>query len=78
MISSSIVGSTLPDAFKSISQPANYVVKLLNNLSFVQSAPILCAGVTAYEALKQLELITESYVGILGAAGKLVLRSFCD
>ena len=33
---------------------------------------MLCAGVTAYKALKQLDLIAGNFVGILGAAGGLV------
>ena len=33
---------------------------------------MLCAGVTAYKALKQLDLIAGKFVGILGAAGGLV------
>ena len=55
---------------------ANFIVRLPDNLSFVQAAPVLCAGVTAYKALKQLELIAGSFIGILGAAGGLVLKSY--
>ncbi|KAH7126512.1 alcohol dehydrogenase [Dactylonectria estremocensis] len=49
--------------------PERYVVALPEDLSAVQLAPVMCAGVTAYKALKSSEAIPGSWVAVSGAAG---------
>jgi propanol-preferring alcohol dehydrogenase len=48
---------------------ANYVGKLPSQLSFEEAAPILCAGVTAYKGLKELEIRAGEWVVISGIGG---------
>ncbi|ETS63202.1 hypothetical protein PaG_02985 [Moesziomyces aphidis] len=55
-----------------------YAVSYANHLSIIpdalpldQAAPILCAGVTVYKALKEAQLIPGQYVAIPGAGGGL-------
>ena len=50
---------------------ANYVGRVPDNVSFAQSAPILCAGVTTYKALKETEAKPGQWVAIIGACGGL-------
>ncbi|KAH6980753.1 chaperonin 10-like protein [Ilyonectria sp. MPI-CAGE-AT-0026] len=49
--------------------PERYVTPLPEDLSAEQLAPIMCAGVTAYKALKCSEAIPGSWVAVSGAAG---------
>jgi len=49
--------------------PANYVVKVPENLSFEEVAPIFCAGVTTYKALKVSEAKPGDWVAIYGIGG---------
>jgi len=51
--------------------PAAYVVPIPSGLGFEQTAPILCAGVTVYKALKESEARPGQFVLIVGAAGGL-------
>lgn len=48
---------------------ADYVVKLPNNLSYQQAAPLFCAGVTTYKALKVSEAKPGQWVAIFGIGG---------
>jgi alcohol dehydrogenase, propanol-preferring len=50
---------------------ASHAVKLPDNLSFEQAAPILCAGVTSYKGIKEAELRPGQFIGIVGAGGGL-------
>jgi len=50
---------------------ANYVGRIPDGLSFSQAAPILCAGVTTYKALKETEARPGEWVAIIGACGGL-------
>ena len=50
---------------------AAYVGRIPDALSFSQAAPILCAGVTTYKALKETEAKPGQWVAILGACGGL-------
>ena len=50
---------------------ANYVGRIPDNVSFAQAAPILCAGVTTYKALKETEAKPGQWVAIIGACGGL-------
>ena len=45
--------------------------RIPDNVSFAQSAPILCAGVTTYKALKETEAKPGQWVAIIGACGGL-------
>lgn len=49
--------------------PANYVAKIPNHVDPVEIAPILCAGVTTYKALKVSEAKPGDWVAIYGIGG---------
>ena len=49
--------------------PANYVVKIPDNLDYAEVAPIFCAGVTTYKALKVSEAKAGDWVAIFGIGG---------
>ena len=48
---------------------ADYLARIPSGLSFVASAPILCAGVTTYKGLKMTEAKPGEWVVISGAGG---------
>lgn len=48
---------------------ADYLGRIPNNLSFVDAAPILCAGVTTYKGLKETEARPGAWVVISGVGG---------
>src|ERR1700687_5927738 len=48
---------------------ADYLGRIPKNLSFVDAAPILCAGVTTYKGLKQTNTRPGEWVVISGAGG---------
>jgi propanol-preferring alcohol dehydrogenase len=48
---------------------ADYLGRIPKNLSFVDAAPILCAGVTTYKGLKMTEAKAGEWVVISGAGG---------
>lgn len=48
---------------------ADYVGQLPDGLSYVQAAPILCAGVTVYKGLKVLDAKAGDWVAISGVGG---------
>ena len=48
---------------------ANYVGHLPNNVSFIDIAPILCAGVTVYKALKATDTQPGDWVVVSGIGG---------
>jgi propanol-preferring alcohol dehydrogenase len=54
-----------------VTAPAMFSSKIPDGLSFVQAAPILCAGVTSYKALKDLNLKPGNFATIVGAGGGL-------
>lgn len=47
----------------------NYVVKIPNNLSYVDAAPLFCAGVTTYKALKVADVKPGQWAAIIGVGG---------
>ncbi|HEY0601697.1 MAG TPA: zinc-binding dehydrogenase [Herpetosiphonaceae bacterium] len=49
--------------------PANYVARIPDALSFVDAAPILCAGVTTYKGLKETDTRPGEWVVISGIGG---------
>ncbi|WP_345240067.1 alcohol dehydrogenase AdhP [Pontibacillus salipaludis] len=48
---------------------ANYVVTIPDNLDYVEAAPLFCAGVTTYKALKVGEAKPGDWVAIYGIGG---------
>jgi propanol-preferring alcohol dehydrogenase len=48
---------------------ADYVAPLPANLSFAEAAPVLCAGVTTYKALKVADIKPGQWVAIYGVGG---------
>lgn len=52
-----------------LTAPANYVARLPDDLDFVHAAPLLCAGVTTYKGLKELEVKPGDWVVISGVGG---------
>ncbi|HEY0736105.1 MAG TPA: alcohol dehydrogenase AdhP [Herpetosiphonaceae bacterium] len=48
---------------------ANYVARIPDSLSFVDAAPILCAGVTTYKGLKETDTRPGDWVVISGIGG---------
>jgi len=50
---------------------ASYVGRIPDGVSFTQAAPVLCAGVTTYKALKETEVKPGQWVALLGACGGL-------
>lgn len=48
---------------------AHYVAPIPANLSFEEAAPVLCAGVTTYKALKVADLRAGQWVAIYGVGG---------
>ncbi len=48
---------------------ADYVARMPRDLSFVDAAPILCAGVTTYKGLKETETRPGEWVVISGVGG---------
>ncbi len=49
--------------------PAAYVVKIPDNLGFAEAAPIFCAGVTTYKALKVTGAQAGEWIAIYGIGG---------
>ena len=49
--------------------PAAYVARLPDRLDFIEAAPILCAGVTTYKGLKELDARAGEWVVISGIGG---------
>lgn len=49
--------------------PADYVGRLPDGLSFMEAAPILCAGVTTYKGLKETDTKPGDWVAIVGVGG---------
>jgi propanol-preferring alcohol dehydrogenase len=48
---------------------ADYLGRIPKNLSFVDAAPILCAGVTTYKGLKETDARPGEWVVISGVCG---------
>ncbi|MBU2968265.1 alcohol dehydrogenase AdhP [Pseudoalteromonas sp. C2R02] len=47
----------------------NYVIKIPDNLSYIDAAPLFCAGVTTYKALKVSDAKPGNWVAIFGIGG---------
>ena len=48
---------------------ANYVVKIPDGLGYVEAAPLFCAGVTTYKALKVSKAKPGDWVSVVGVGG---------
>lgn len=65
-------GYTVDGTFQQyVVSTAKYVTKIPDGLALVDAAPILCAGVTIYRALKEANLQPGEWVVIPGAGGGL-------
>jgi alcohol dehydrogenase, propanol-preferring len=65
-----ITGVTVDGGFAEfVKAPASHVVKIPNRLSAVDTAPLFCAGVTVYRALKQARISPGQRLAIFGIGG---------
>lgn len=68
----SISGYYTPGTFQQyVTGPANYVTPIPDGLSSVDAAPMLCAGVTVYAAIKNSHAKAGQWLVISGAGGGL-------
>lgn len=54
---------------QSVTVPANAVARMPGELSFAQAAPMGCAGVTTYHALRETKALPGDRVAVLGIGG---------
>lgn len=54
---------------ESVTVPANALARIPDELSFVEAAPMGCAGVTTYNALRQTRAVAGDLVAVLGVGG---------
>ncbi|KAM0709755.1 hypothetical protein Q7P35_003795 [Cladosporium inversicolor] len=67
-----ISGYYTPGTFQQyVLGPANYVTKIPESLESADAAPMLCAGVTVYSALRKSGAKSGDWVALLGAGGGL-------
>jgi len=67
-----ISGYYTPGTFQQyVLAPANYVTPIPDGLSSAEAAPMLCAGVTVYSALRKSGAKSGQWVALLGAGGGL-------
>lgn len=67
-----ISGYYTPGTFQQyVLSPANYVTPIPDGLDSAAAAPILCAGITVYSALRKSNAQSGNWVVILGAGGGL-------
>jgi len=65
-----ITGVTVDGGFAEfIKAPASHVVKIPSDISSADAAPLLCAGLTVYRALKQCGMVPGQRLGIFGIGG---------
>ena len=65
-----ITGVTVDGGFAEfVKAPASHVVKIPDGLSAVEAAPLFCAGVTVYRALKQARISPGQRLTIFGIGG---------
>jgi len=70
--SQKISGYYTPGTFQQyVCSPANYVTPIPDGLDSAEAAPLLCAGVTVYSALKKANTESGGFVVVLGAGGGL-------
>ena len=67
-----ISGYYTPGTFQQyVVSPANYVTPIPDGLASAEAAPMLCAGVTVYSALRKSGVQSGQWVALLGAGGGL-------
>ncbi|KAI9696916.1 MAG: hypothetical protein M1820_007991 [Bogoriella megaspora] len=67
-----ISGYYTPGTFQQyVCGPANYVTPIPDGLDSAAAAPMLCAGVTSYSALRKSGALSGQWVVVLGAGGGL-------
>lgn len=54
---------------ESVTVPANALARIPSELSFAEAAPMGCAGVTTYNALRQTKAVAGDRVAVLGVGG---------
>ena len=65
-----ITGVTVDGGFAEfVCAPASHVVKIPENLSSLDAAPLFCAGVTVYRALQQAQISSGQRLAIFGIGG---------
>jgi propanol-preferring alcohol dehydrogenase len=65
-----ITGVTVDGGFAEfLKAPASHIVKIPTSLSPLEAAPLLCAGLTAYRALKQSALLPGERLAVFGIGG---------
>lgn len=65
-----ITGVTVDGGYAEFaSAPASHAVKIPNGLSAIEAAPLFCAGVTVYRALKQAKICRGQRLAIFGIGG---------
>jgi propanol-preferring alcohol dehydrogenase len=65
-----ITGVTVDGGFAEyVKAPASHVVKIPDGLSAVEAAPLFCAGVTVFRALKRARILPGQRVAIFGIGG---------
>jgi propanol-preferring alcohol dehydrogenase len=52
-----------------VKAPASHVLRIPGTLSSVQAAPLFCAGVTVYRALKHTDILPGQRLGVFGIGG---------
>jgi alcohol dehydrogenase, propanol-preferring len=65
-----ITGVTVDGGYAEfVKAPASHALKIPNGLSSVDAAPLFCAGVTVYRALKQAKVMPGQRLGVFGVGG---------
>ena len=65
-----ITGVTVDGGYAEfVKAPASYALRIPKNLSSVEAAPLFCAGVTVYRALKQAKLAPGQRLAVFGVGG---------
>ena len=65
-----ITGVTVDGGFAEfVKAPASHTLKIPENLSFVEAAPLFCAGVTVYRAIKHARISRGQRLAIFGVGG---------
>ncbi len=65
-----ITGVTVDGGFAAfVAAPASHVVRIPDGLSAIDAAPLFCAGVTVYRALRQARILAGHRLAIFGIGG---------
>ena len=65
-----ITGVTVDGGYAEfVKAPASHALRIPDSLSFVQAAPLFCAGVTVYRALKRAAILPGQRLAVFGIGG---------